>query len=173
MFEWLFRRLRSKGKTYNIKLRRGVRECVTARYSENGRQLDFGGEFVGKDWKQINLAAPKELNECELPRVIANLADYLTKRNYEYLIFQMGKPIAIPEAEQANARAELREMGLDPVLNPDGSIKFEKLPTLSVASESEAQEKAIKMMRLVLTLRGKRAPIEILAKSDAAIVDFL
>lgn len=173
MFEWSFRRRGSKSRSYKVELRRGSRECVTARYSENGRQLDFAGEFVGKKWKQINLAAPKELNDAELPRVIANLAEYLRKRNYEYVVFRTGEPIAIPEVEQANARAELREIGLEPILNSDGSIKFEKLPTWSAPSKSEAQERAVKMMRLVLTLRGKRAPIEVLAKSDAAVVDFI
>ena len=170
MFDWLRRRF-GKREAYRVRIKQGFRECVEVVYSEEGRQVSLGGERVGKDWKQINVEMPSSVPEQDLPRILANLSEALSARRVEFVIFRVGEPEAVPEEEQAAAVRGLRAMGLEPISSDDGRrLELRKLPSMQ---QSEAKADAVKMMRLVTGIPGTRRPAEVLAKSAAAIAEFL
>lgn len=174
MFGWLKRRSKVKTETYSVEMQSTGRECVDVIYKENGRKLHFGGEKVGKKWGQVNLAVPTNLALVDQARVLANLGAGVQELGYEYLIFRVGQPEPIPEREQQAALAGLRELGLQPEVAPGKStVKLSKLPGWEKPANVDPKEQARRMSSLVSTLRGKRSPIEILAKSPSAEVDFV
>jgi hypothetical protein len=60
-------------------------------------------------------------------------------------------------------------MGLLPEVSPDKStVRLSKLPGWNKPANFDAKEQARRMSRLVSTVRGKRSPINILARSEGA-----
>jgi hypothetical protein len=174
MFGWFEARRKVKTATYSVEIRKQTRECVVAVYQEGARKFAFDGEFVGKKWKQINLGVPPDLPPSDAPRVLENLCASLTKLGYEYVVFRTGKFQPVPEHEQQSAIAELRLLGMEPEVAPDQStVKLKKIPGWKPPTTLDVKEQARRMMKAVATVRGKRSPIEILAKSPSAESDFL
>lgn len=173
MLDWIrSRRRKFKAKSYSLELKNFSREFLDAVYQEGGKTFVFKSELVGKKWEQINLRAPSNLT-ADSPAIFANLGEGLESLGYEYLIFTTGRGEPIPEHERQLALAGLREMGLQPEIAPDGSaVKLRKLPGWRRPDRFDAQKRAIQMTRLLRISRGMRTP-EILAKSKAAVVDFV
>ena len=160
--------------TYSVQIRKRVRECVGAVYEETGRKFVFEGELLGKKWEQISLAAPKNLPEEDLPRVVANLGVALKKLKYEFVIYRVAASEPIPEDERQAALARLREMGYDPeIIGESSSIRLRQRPNLMKQNVEQARQQGMDMMCLARTALGKRGRIEILAKSDAANATFV
>ncbi|HMD07695.1 MAG TPA: hypothetical protein VKH63_09175 [Candidatus Acidoferrum sp.] len=174
MFGWLKRRPNKvKAANYSIEMRTIFRECMDIVYEEHGHKFYFGGEKVGKKWRQVNLGVPTNLAPEDQYRVLANLGAGLKELGYEFVIFRTGEPQPIPEHEQQAARSELHEMGLEPEVAPDKStVRLSKLPGWKKPASFDPKEQARRMSRLVVIVRGKCSPIEILARSDAAEIGF-
>ena len=150
-----------------VKVERKFRECVSVVYREPGRTLTFNGELVGPKWNQINMTVGDEV--ASDASLIANLVAEFTRQGHEFVIYRAGKQEPIPQSEGDAARAELRQMGFEVEVSPDGrSVRQTRLPGFSPPSRQEAQQKAVRMMKLLESVRGFRWPLEIVAKSDSA-----
>jgi len=168
MFGW-FKRNKVKTATYSVEMRTTFREGVNVFYEAEARSFRFAGEKVGKKWKQVNLGIPADLAAQHEAEVLANLGSGLKQLGYEFVIFRTGKPQVIPEPDQRAAIAELREMGMAAEVAHDrNSVKLSKLPEWNRPATFDPKEQALRMSRLVAVARGKRTPIEIVAKSDGA-----
>ena len=175
MFGWPKSKSRKyKTPRFSLALGHFSRECLDATYQEGVRTIVFDGERVGKKWEQLNLRVPADLGEEALHRVLANLAEALEKMGHEFLVFRTGPAEPIPEDQQKAAIAGIRQMGMEPEVSANGStITLKKLPGWKPPAEFDAKQQAIHMTRLLSTARGKKARIEILAKSKSAVVDFI
>lgn len=172
MFGWFESRKTVKGAGYSVRLQKGTRECVKVVYREAALQLEFGGEFVGKTWDQINLSAPQNVAPEDTPRVLQNLGAALSKMRYEYVIVKTHLDTPHPVEVQEAAIYELRTMGFAAEVRPDRSVKLTRLPGASTSKPADAQGMGTRMMQLARTASGKRSHLEVLAKSTAAVVDF-
>jgi hypothetical protein len=174
MLNWFKRRRKFKTKDYALELGNFSRECLEAVYEEGGAAVVFAGERVGRKWEQINLQAPAGLPEAAYARVLPNVLAGLEALGYVGLVFRTGPGELIPQVEQEAATARLREIGMEPIVAPDGSsIQLRKIPDWKQPPGFDARAHALETMKLARTAGGKRTRIEILAKSEAAVVDFL
>lgn len=173
MFSWFSSRTRVREAGYSVELQRTGRECVNAVYREGQLLLSFGGEFVGKEWNQVNLSAPQNLTPENTPRVLQNLGAALTKMRYEYLIVKTHLDPPYPVEEQQAAIYGLRAMGFAAEVRPDRSVKLTPLQGARPAKPSDAPAAGVSMMQLARIASGKRSHLEVLAKSGAAVVDFV
>lgn len=134
----------------------------------------FRGPARWAKWQQINLHDPSELSEADYRRVLSNVVEALGNLGQECLVFKPGVAESIPQAEQEAALAELRQMGIEPKVSSAGSrIELQNIPGRRPAAGVEVKAQAVEIMRLVRTTRGERSQIAILARSKAAVVDFL
>jgi hypothetical protein len=128
---------------------------------------------VGKRWNQINLVVPPNLPDGDAAHVLENLCASLTRLKYEFVVARVGQPLPVPEQERQAAAAELREMGMEPEVAADQStVNLKKIPGWKPPTSFDTKAQARSMMRAVASVRGKRAPIEVLAKSPSANCDF-
>lgn len=174
MFKWWKNHNEIRATDYTLRLKRRFRECVDVIYQEAGREFLFGGDLVGKSWRQINISLPRTLPDQDIERIAPRLAAALTKLRYEYVIVQVHGTEEVPASEQEGALGKLREMGYEPEVGPEGrTLKLTKRGDWMSPGHEHAKEPALQMMQLINSVRGKRARVKILAKSDSAIADFV
>jgi hypothetical protein len=172
MFSWRKPRNEVRTPDYTLRLKSRFRELVEVIYNEGDRKFVFDGELVGKTWRQINISLPNNLSDQDIQRIVPRLAAALTKLRHEFMISKIASIEVVPDTEQAAGFAEIREMGYEPEVDAEGSqLKLTKGPNWKKPEGKQAKEQALQMMRLINAARGKRARVEILAKSDSAEVD--
>ena len=147
---------------------RQVRECVDLEYRDATQTLRLSGELVGPKWKQINIMlSGQEYDRQTLDNLVLALRD----RGYEFLLFRLGEEQIIPESERDAALAELRALGFQVEVSPDRKmVRQTRTPDARRLSRGQAKEAAPRIMQLVQTVRGVRRPIEVLRKSESALV---
>jgi hypothetical protein len=168
-------RRKVRTSTYSLELSFRSREGVVAIYRDEAGQLVLYGERVGTKWKwtQLNLRIPRDLSSPTVERIVPRLAEALATLRYDFVILRVGPPEPIPEAEMAAAAAQLREMGYEPSISNNGAVNLQKGANWKKPSLDEAKRRAVELMRLCGTVRGKRGAIEILAKSESANAEFV
>jgi hypothetical protein len=167
------RKLRTS--TYSIELRFPGPHGLLVIYRDASGEVIFDGEHVGRgDRAQLNVQVPNDLSSEDVARMVPRLAEGLAALHKEFVILRVGPSRPVPETEKADAIAQLREMGYEPVVSDDASsVKLQPLPNWKKANRGEAQLLAARMMRLTRIARGKRADIEILARSESATAEFI
>ena len=171
MFSWRKPRNEVRMPDYTLRLKSRFRELVDVFYHEGDREFVFGGELVGKTWRQINISLPNNLSDQDIQRIVPRLATALTKLGHEFVISKISGTQVVPETEQAAASAKMCEMGYEPEVDAEASqLKLTKGPNWKKPEDQQAKEQALQMMGLINAARGKRARVEILAKSDSAEV---
>jgi hypothetical protein len=174
MFRWWKPRNEVRTSDYTLRLKSRFRELVDVIYREGDREFVFGGELVGKTWRQINISLPNTLSDQDIQRIVPRLAAALTKLRHEFVISRISGIQVVSETERAAGFAKIREMGYEPEVDAESSqLKLTKGPNWKKPEGKEAKERAQQLMRLMNSARGKRARVEVLAKSDSAEVDFL
>ena len=172
MLSWWKPRNEVRTPDYTLRLKSRFRELVDVIYREGDREFVFGGELVGKTWRQINISLPKTLPDQDIQRIVPRLAAALTKLRHEFVISKISGIQVVSETEQAAASAKIREMGYEPEVDADGSqLKLTKGPNWKKPGDKQAREQALQLMGLINAARGKHARVEILAKSDSAEVE--
>jgi hypothetical protein len=172
MFSWWKPRNEVRTPDYTLRLKSRFRELVDVIYREGDREFVFAGELVGKTWRQINISLPNNLSGQDIQRMVPRLAAALTKLRHEFVISKICGIQVVSETEQAAAFAKIREMGYELEVDVDGSqLKLTKGPNWEKPGAKLAKERALQLMRMMNAARGKRARVEILAKSDSAEVD--
>jgi hypothetical protein len=174
MFDWWKPKNEVRTAEYTVRLQRRFRECVEVIYRDGSREFLFNGELVGNKWHQVNISLPKTLPDQDVQRIVPRLSAALTKLTYDYLITRVGEIEDVPLTEQEAALAGMRELGFEPQVGAQSStLKLSKAANWKKPDTAQAKEQAQQLMRLVTAARGKRRRIEILAKSDSAIAEFL
>jgi hypothetical protein len=154
---------------YKLRLKPRFRELVDVIYQEGGREFVFSGELVGKTWRPINISLPNTLPDQDIQRIVPRLAAALRKLRHEFVISKISGIQVAPQTEQAAGFTTIREMGYEPEVDVEGSqLKLTKGLNWKKPGDKQAKEQALQMMRLINAARGKRARVEILAKSDSA-----
>jgi hypothetical protein len=173
MFGWFEARRTVKTPTYSVELRKQTRELLLVIYREGCRESHFRGEFSGKKWEQVNLSVPPDVTDEELPRFVKNLSEALTTLRYEFVITRPGASEPITEAELQAALAELRELGLDADVSTDRfRVQLKKLAGWKRPVTFNKKEYSRRLVKAAATVRGKRSPNEVVAKSPSAEVLF-
>ena len=168
MWSW-FNRRNVRAADYSIELRFPGREGLLVLYRDAAGSRTFDGEVTWSVNRQLSIGIPQEMNDAEVARIVPRLAEGLTTLRREFIIVRVGAEETLPEADRSRAATQLRELGYDPVLSEDGrSVRLTPLPNFQRPTKDAARERGIAMMRLVRTIRGKRARIEVLAKSESA-----
>ena len=143
-------------------------------YRDEAGSKAFHGDVTGGGNRQLSIGIPQEMNDADVARIVPRLAEGLTTLRREFIIVRVGAEETLPEADRSRAATQLRELGYDPVLSEDGqSVRLTPLPNFQRPTKDAARERGIAMMRLVRTVRGKRAQIEVLAKSESADATFV
>jgi hypothetical protein len=97
--------------------------------------------------------------------------DELSRQKYQFVVYQRGETQTVPEAERIAAVSELQQMGYAINLSADRqTVRPTRIPGFSPPSLEEAKEQAPRMMKLIETARGVRSSMEILAKSNSALI---
>ena len=175
MFDWR-KKPKNQVRTpeYTLRLERRFRECVDVIYQEGNAKFQFNGELTGPKWQQLNVSLPQTLPGQDLQRIVPRLASAIANLGYDYLITRPGETQDVPATEQAAALTGMRELGFEPEVGAEGStLKLNRAANWTNPTSEQAKEQALQLMRLVSAARGKRARVEILAKSAAAVADFL
>ena len=143
-------------------------------YRDEAGSRRFDGEVSWGGNRQLSIGIPQEMNDAEVARIVPRLAEGLTTLRREFIIVRIGTEEMLPETDRSRAAAQLRELGYDPVLSEDGqSVKLTPLRNFRRPAKNAGREQGIDIMRLVRTVRGKRARIEVLAKSESADAAFV
>lgn len=99
MFGLFTSKYRFRKAAYSVRIRRKPREArafrmylefVEVDYAEGTLSYIFPGTWAKPKARQLNLSAPDNLPEKDLPRVVANLSEALQKLGYEFIIVTTG-----------------------------------------------------------------------------------
>jgi len=159
---------RSSGTVPSVRILRHRREIVDLEYRDASHRLRFIGELTGPAWKQINIRISDEKWDQQL---LDNLGAGLRQRGYEFLIYRLGNEQNISYNERSWALRELESMGYEAEVSADRRTAWQtRKAGVHPPSKEEAQEMAPRLMKLLESVREVRQPIEILRKSDSALV---
>jgi len=162
------------GPEYSVEIQPIFRREWQIVYRERSRIFDFGAEVVGPKWTQVNAMAPEGVEEGELKRIVQNIATVLRQQGYEYVFWKRGEKQVFSESERETAKTRLREMGFEATVAPGGEqVKLAKSPGATHRTNKFTPADSIEVSRCVMILRGYRYLPKILARSDAAVVDFV
>jgi hypothetical protein len=173
MLEWWKTRNEVRTADYTLRLKRRFRECVHVIDQEAGRDFHFSGELVGKSWSQINISLPKALPDQDISALDSPVRSRSLATNTSSSECLAPRTEEVPASEQEAALGKMREMGYEPEVGTEGArLEITKTPDWNRPGPQQAKEQALQMMRLIKA-RGKRTCVEILAKSDSAVDDFV
>jgi len=179
VFGWLRRRSKFETPEYSVEIQTTFREGRWIVYREKDRIINFSAEAVGRKWEQLNARAPAGLEGAELDRIVANVAKALEGLGYEYVILQRGEGQTVPEAERAEARNRLRQLGSEASASKGSApesrdqVKLTRVPGDEVTNRKFSPADAVEIMRCVTMVRSVRYAPKILAQSKAANVEFV
>lgn len=137
-------------------------------YRRKDRSLIFDAEVTGP--KQVDIYIPEELPIDDIEHIVSNLELALQKMRYEYLIYKTGKAEAVSKEEREAAIAELRQKGFEVRATAQGmEIMQAASPNRQKMSRAGAKAVTPGLLRLLNRAQGKRASIQILARSHKAL----
>jgi hypothetical protein len=152
----------------SIRIVRQRREGVDLEYEDGSQTIRLSGELTGPKWKQMNVRLMQGAWSEEL---LDKIASAIAQRGYEFAIYRLGEAQTISEPEREAALAELQSMGYQIEVSPDRKrIRQSLAPGAPRPSLDEAKKGAPKIMKLIETVHGTRRPIEVLRKSDSAVI---
>lgn len=154
------------GADFFVRMEPIFRELVSITYKREGNTLNLEGERIGKRWEGVSLKIPKQLDAARVPQVVADLEAAFRAMGDDYVIYRSMGTDTVPETERQAAVTELRGMGFDIEVSPDGSQVRQKRREGAPHVDAETMRKQTpRIMSLILAIRGKRERLEILAKS--------
>ncbi len=142
-----------------------VREAVSVIYTRDGVSLNLDAERIGSKWEGIEVLIPQEVEAGQVPQLVRDLQTAFAAMQYGYVITRKVGTEIVPEPERQAAIAELREMGYETEILPDGVIRQTRRAGATCPDIETLRKMAPRTMALVETVRGRRQRFEILAKS--------
>jgi hypothetical protein len=154
-----------RGNGYCFRVKCVVREVVSVEYSRGEYSLTLGGERFGKRWESIAVSIPQDVDREEATQIASDLAIGFEAMNCAYIINRKVAIDIIPEREIQAAIVELKEMGYQIDILPDGKIRQSKVMGAPHQDLETIKKQTPRIMQLIQTVHGKRTRFEILAKS--------
>lgn len=173
---WLLKKLGFRGRAHRGREYRGadffVRikpifgELVSIAYKRQGDTLSLDAERIGKRWEGVSVKIPERVDAARVPQLVADLGTAFRALGDDYLIYRSLGTDTVPETERQAALTELRDMGFEIEVSPDGSQIRQKRREGAPRADAETMRKlAPRIMSLLQAARGKRERFEILARS--------
>ena len=167
---WLLKLFGNRGREFRgddflVRIKPGFREIVSVIYTRQGKSLEFGGERIGKKWEGIHILLPSDLEDGQVAQTVRDLEKALVGLGHGYQIVRKIADDTVPEPERQAALAELREMGYEIEMLPDGEIRQSRRSDAPRQDSETVRKQAARMASLILSLRGTRPRFETLAKS--------
>lgn len=100
-----------------------------------------------------------------MAQIVRDLEAALIALRYGYVISRKIAIDIVPESERQAALAELREMGYEFEVLPDGKIRQTRKPGAPRQDIETLRRQAPRMLLLMQSVQGKRPRFETLAKS--------
>ena len=127
--------------------------------------MKLGGERIGKKWEGIDVQLPPNLEDVRVTQIVRDLETAFVALRYGYVIARKTGGDTVPETERQAALAELREMGYEIEILPDGKIRQTRRAGAPRQDVETLRKQAPRMMSLIQSLHGTRQRLETLAKS--------
>lgn len=167
---WLFklfgnRRREFHGDDFLVRIKPGFREIVSVIYTRHGKSQEFGGERIGKKWECVHVLLPSDLEDGLVTQTVRDLETAFVGLGHDYQIVRKIGDDTVPEPERQAALVELREMGYEIEMLPDGKIRQSRKSGAPRQDTETVRKQAPRMASLILSLRGTRPRFETLAKS--------
>jgi len=153
--------LYSNGK-FSLKIVAVFRECVRLQYCRAGVTQDLSAEYVGRRWGALDVRVPSGLESGNLKSLVEDLEVGLRAMGREYLIKEIGEPVEVPQEEKERAVARLRQLGFEPEVLPDTSIRLKPSRT---RQKSYSARHSVEIMTLLQAVHGRRSLVKELAHS--------
>jgi len=153
------------GSDFSVRIEPIFREVVSVIYTRQGNTLNFGGERIGKKWEGIQVHLPTEVETTEVAQIVHDLETAFLGLRYGYVIARKTGIDTIPETERQSAIDELREMGYEIEILPDGKIRQTSRAGAPHQDLETLRRQTPRMASLIQSLHGTRHRFETLAKS--------
>lgn len=151
-----------RGDGFSVRIDPVFREAISVIYTRQGKSLKLSGERIVRTWEGIDVQLPAGLDDAEVPQTVRDLEAALIGLRYSYVITRKIGVDIVPEPERQAALAELRAMGFEIEVLPDGKIKIAGKPRQDVET---LRTQVPRMISLMQSVHGTRQRLETLAKS--------
>ena len=141
------------------------RELVWVIYKRQGTTHNLSGERIGRKGRGIQVFILSELDAAQISQIALDLKTAFEAMEYGYMIVRKTTVEIVPEPERQAAIAELREVGWEIKILPDGKIRQTTRPGAPRLDIAEHRTRTPHIVTLVQTAHGRRQLVEILAKS--------
>lgn len=125
--------------------------------------MDFDADIGGR---QVDVRIPSGLSEDKVADVVPKLSEALRSLSFEYLLYRVGESEEVPEQERNAAINELRIMGFDVQVMPNGQVRLKGASGRPFVER--AKPNVQRWMYLLRAARGRRPKYTILARSNSA-----
>jgi hypothetical protein len=161
------------GDGFSVRIEPNLRELVFVIYTRAGEALKLSGERIGEKWEAISVLIPENVADIQVAEIVHDLRSAFVALHTGFVIRRKVGVDTVPEPERQAALTELRTMGFDAVIQPNGAIRLTKRPGETLSGIEPARAQAPRIMSLIQSVHGMRARIETLAKSkDAPSTDY-
>jgi hypothetical protein len=167
---WLLNLLGYRGRGYrgddfSVRIEPIFRELISVIYTRQGESLKLGGERIGKKWEGIDVQLPANVDDAQVAQIVRDLETAFVALRYGYVIARKAAVDTVSETERQSALAELREMGYEIEILPDGKIRQTRSAGVPRQDVETLRKQAPRMVSLMQAVHGTRQRLETLAKS--------
>ncbi len=169
---WLRRKLgfrdhKYRAKEFCLTIKPLVREGVAVTHTRDGISLRLDGERIGYKWDGIEVHIPQEIEIPRASQVVCDLEVAFKAMGYRYVIARKTEIEMVCESERQAAIAELRAMGYEIEVSPDGNIvRLKMSPGRTRPDLETTRRQAPRMTNLIQAVHGSRQKFEFLAQSQ-------
>lgn len=153
------------GDDFSVRIKPVFREAVSIIYTRHGKTLTFGGESIGKKCEGIAVQLSADQEDSQLTQTVHDLEAAFASLRFGYVITRKIAVDTVPESERQAALAELREMGYEIEILPDGKIRQTRRKNAPRQDVETLRKQAVRMVSLLQAVHGTRPRFEMLAKS--------
>lgn len=160
-----YRKREYHGDDFSVRIEPIFRENISVVYTRRGTQLTLDAARIGNRWQDIEVLIPQETESGEVARIVHDLEIAFGEMRYRYVIARKTETEIVSEAERRAAITELKEMGYNVEVLPDGSIRQTRRPEVPRADLETIRKQTPRILSLIQSVQGRRQHFEILAKS--------
>jgi len=155
-----------RGVDFSVRIKPIFREAVSVIYTRQDKTLNLGGERIGRKWQGLSVQLAADLEESQVAQIVRDLEAAFIALQYGYVITRKIAVDIVPESERRAALAELREMGYEIEVLPDGKIRQTRRKDAPRQNIETLRMQAMRMLSLMQAVHGTCPRIETLAKSE-------
>jgi hypothetical protein len=154
-----------RGEDFRVSIEPVHREVISVIHTRQGITLSLSAERIGGKWEGIGVHIPQEVDAAQIPQLVTDLETAFQAMRYGYVIARKAGIEIVAQPEKQAAIAELRDMGYEIEILPDGKIRQTWRAGAPRQDRETLRRTAPRMVSLIQALHGKRQRFEILAKS--------